>query len=194
MLNFHRLDFRQDFIYRILTLLIISFSYSILFNQSLFISNFVWPVIEINFIHVLVLTLSAFGLFFFGKQLIKDFHSLLIYKPKDFVKHVLFLLIGIIAEELAFNGFLLNAFVEILRNPFGALLLEGIIFGFYHAIRLEKSFRFFAITGLGGMFSGVLFFVTGNLIIPIIVHSSADLGGYVSDYITSRKIKSHKKF
>ena len=79
-----------------------------------------------------------------------------------------------ICEETLFRGFLLH-YLHVL--PFSlnltlALLLSAIIFGLGH---LYQGAGGAASTVVGGLLFGLLFLLTGNLLLPMLLHAAMDL-------------------
>jgi uncharacterized protein len=85
-----------------------------------------------------------------------------------------------IGEELLFRG-VIQAGLTGPLGPLPALLIASLLFGLVHAM----SRAYFLITFLAGIYLGLLYLWSGNLLIPIIVHFLYDwaaLQYYVSRY------------
>ncbi len=74
-----------------------------------------------------------------------------------------------LGEELLFRGVLQAALVEVL-GPVAALVVAALVFGLVHAL----SWAYFAMASLMGLYLGALFLLTGNLLLPVIVHAVYD--------------------
>ena len=70
-----------------------------------------------------------------------------------------------VGEELMFRGIMQNEFNTVFKNPHIAIWLSGFIFSFIHL----QFYGFFPRMFLGVTF-GYLYFWSGNLLIPILVH------------------------
>lgn len=85
-----------------------------------------------------------------------------------------------IGEELLFRG-VIQAGLTGPLGPMPALILASLLFGLVHAM----SRAYFLITFIAGLYLGLLYIWTGNLLVPIIVHFLYDwaaLQYYVSRY------------
>lgn len=85
-----------------------------------------------------------------------------------------------IGEELLFRG-VIQAGLSGPLGPVAALIVASLLFGLVHAM----SLAYFLITFLAGLYMGLLYWWTGNLLVPIIVHFLYDwaaLQFYVSRY------------
>lgn len=85
-----------------------------------------------------------------------------------------------IGEELLFRG-VIQAGLEKLLGPLAGLLLASLLFGLAHAM----TRAYFIVTAIVGVYLGLLYQWTGNLLIPVIVHFLYDwvaLQFYVSRY------------
>lgn len=87
------------------------------------------------------------------------------------------------AEELLFRGVVFAWLVDGLGVVAG-LLLNGVLFGLYHYPNSVDSPREIdsdaieemAVSGAGGVLLGGLYFVTGNLVVPIVGHALHNVG------------------
>ena len=85
-----------------------------------------------------------------------------------------------IGEELLFRG-VIQAGLTGAWGPLPALIVASLLFGLVHAM----SWTYFLITFLAGLYMGLLYLWTGNLLVPMIVHFLYDwaaLQYYVSRY------------
>ncbi len=85
-----------------------------------------------------------------------------------------------IGEELLFRG-VIQAGLENLIGPWGGLVIASLLFGLAHA--MTRSY--FIVTTIIGLYLGLLYQWTGNLLVPILVHFLYDwvaLQWYVSRY------------
>ena len=78
-----------------------------------------------------------------------------------------------VCEELIYRGFLIR-FLQ--QSPYGlapvsSLFLSSLAFG---AIHFSKGLRIALFAGIGGMMQGALFLLSGNLLLPILVHALVD--------------------
>jgi uncharacterized protein len=78
---------------------------------------------------------------------------------------VVFAIIPAIGEELLFRGIMQNEFSSLFKNPHLAIWFTGLLFSFMHF----QFYGFFPRMLLGVTF-GYLYFWSGNIIIPILVH------------------------
>jgi hypothetical protein len=86
--------------------------------------------------------------------------------PMEFILGLLVIaVIPAIGEELLFRGIIQNELKQILRNPHLAIWISGFIFSFMHF----QFYGFIPRMLLGVMF-GYLYFWSGSLLIPILVH------------------------
>lgn len=74
-------------------------------------------------------------------------------------------LIGPMAEELMFRGLILNFLRKIWNRPWFFIGLSGILFGIWHGIFVQSVY-----TSLIGMVLGVVYYKTGKLRWPILIH------------------------
>jgi membrane protease YdiL (CAAX protease family) len=82
-------------------------------------------------------------------------------------------LIGIAAgfgEELLFRGVVQGA-VGAVTHPVVGLVVAGILFGVVHLVTPTYA----VLAGVVGLYLGWLFLVTGNLLVPIVVHATYDV-------------------
>lgn len=70
-----------------------------------------------------------------------------------------------LGEELMFRGILQNEFSAVLKNPHAGIWIAGFIFSFFHF----QFYGFFPRLFLGVTF-GYLYYWSGNLFIPILIH------------------------
>ena len=85
-----------------------------------------------------------------------------------------------IGEELLFRG-VIQAGLENLLGPWGGLIIASLLFGLVHAM----TRTYFILTTVIGLYLGLLYQWTGNLLVPILVHFLYDwvaLQYYVSKY------------
>ena len=85
-----------------------------------------------------------------------------------------------IGEELLFRGFI-QAGLENLLGAWGGLIIASLLFGLVHAM----TRTYFILTTFVGLYLGLLYQWTGNLLVPILVHFLYDwvaLQYYVSKY------------
>ncbi len=89
-----------------------------------------------------------------------------------------------IFEELLFRGVLQTSLAKIAPVAV-AILLSNLIFGAVH----WRTALYAAIAGLIGVWIGVLFAFSGNLLTPMVTHAVYDLAAL---YATARAIQSNK--
>jgi uncharacterized protein len=78
---------------------------------------------------------------------------------------LVFAVIPAVGEEILFRGIIQNEFSIVLKNPHTAIWLTGLLFSFMHF----QFYGFFPRLFLGVTF-GYLYYWSGNIIIPILVH------------------------
>lgn len=69
-----------------------------------------------------------------------------------------------VLEEILFRGFIMQGMLE-LKKPFLAILVSAIYFGGMHGQPIQIGYAF-----LAGLMLGALYYLTRNLIMPIIAH------------------------
>lgn len=74
-----------------------------------------------------------------------------------------------IGEEMLFRGFLQTLFAGFVNEPFG-ILAAALAFGMVHAM----SRAYAVVATLVGVYLGVLYAVTDNLVVPVIAHALYD--------------------
>ena len=79
-----------------------------------------------------------------------------------------------ICEEILFRGFLYHAIRvwPLHLGPLAALLLSSVIFGFNHAY---QGLGGVVNTGIAGVLFGLIFLLTGNLALAMLLHAAIDL-------------------
>lgn len=82
---------------------------------------------------------------------------------------VLVSLLAGVGEELLFRGVVQAGLVSPL-TPFGAILIASVLFGAAHAVSLS----YWVLATLMGIYLGLLYHWTGNLLVPIVVHALYD--------------------
>jgi uncharacterized protein len=93
-----------------------------------------------------------------------------------------FLFIGILApisEELIFRGIILQKCKRIMPFMF-ANLVQALIFGIYHMNVIQGIYSF-----AFGLLLGALLTKYKTILLPILLHSSLNIGGILLDYITA---------
>jgi uncharacterized protein len=75
-----------------------------------------------------------------------------------------------LAEEVLFRGVMQGELARRLPG-FVALVLTSVAFGLAHFLTLSYAL----LAGLGGLYLGALYWVQGNLVIPIVAHALYDL-------------------
>jgi membrane protease YdiL (CAAX protease family) len=83
--------------------------------------------------------------------------------------YALIALLAGIGEEGVFRGIIQGGLSGVMPEP-AALLLAAALFGVLHFITPAYA----VLAGLLGLYMGVLYLVTGNLLVPIVVHSLYD--------------------
>jgi len=94
----------------------------------------------------------------------------------SFIYYIGAILIGPIVEELIFRGIILNGMQDNYKNNRKALLLSALIFGLVHIKILQVIPAFF-----WGLIFGYLFYRTRNILLCIVLHSTANASGLTSD-------------
>lgn len=74
-----------------------------------------------------------------------------------------------LGEELLFRG-VIQAGLTATWNPVIGILLASLLFGAAHAV----SISYFVLAALMGLYLGLLYHWTGNLLVPVIVHALYD--------------------
>jgi len=111
------------------------------------------------------------------KKLEASFTGIAYYLPRTGRERALFALVCVTAgvcEEIIFRGWIIRYLAAL---PFGLTLwgslgLSSALFGLVH---LYQGWRGVALTAVLGGMLGLLFLVTGNLVVPIILHVLIDL-------------------
>ena len=111
------------------------------------------------------------------KKLEASFTGIAYYLPRTGRERALFALVCVTAgvcEEIIFRGWIIRYLAAL---PFGLTLwgslgLSSALFGLVH---LYQGWRGVALTAVLGGMLGLLFLVTGNLIVPVILHVLIDL-------------------
>lgn len=85
-----------------------------------------------------------------------------------------------LSEELLFRG-VLQSWLDSELSLFWALLLPNIVFGALHA----RTWLYAFVAGLIGIYMGVIYAVTGNVLAPIITHTAYDWAALI---VTQRAI------
>jgi uncharacterized protein len=111
-----------------------------------------------------------------------------------------------LVEEFFFRGFLQTRLVHALGSPLAGICLASLLFGLAHApgLYLRKGDRggplgekpalmdailyTIVILGPAGWFTGLLFWRTGSLLAPIIVHAAIDTVAHTAEFIEGLKI------
>lgn len=75
-----------------------------------------------------------------------------------------------LGEELLFRG-VLQAWLGTLAGPVGGLVLGGLAFGLAHAM----TPLYLALAWLIGVYLGLVWMVSGNLLVPVVAHGLYDL-------------------
>lgn len=78
-----------------------------------------------------------------------------------------------IAEELAFRGLIMGYMKEYLPNVL-AIILQALLFGWYHGMLIQGSYAFVL-----GIFLGLVAYKTKSLIPSIILHASINISLYL---------------
>lgn len=94
-------------------------------------------------------------------------------------------LVSGIGEELLFRG-LIQSGIEHYTGTFPAIVLAGILFGFVHFI----TPLYVIIASILGIYLGYLYFHTGNLVVPILVHA---LYNYIAFLYFKSTFRGEKK-
>lgn len=111
------------------------------------------------------------------KKLEAVFIPIAYYLPRTRRERALFAVVCVTAgvcEEIIFRGWIIRYFaaLPVGLTLWGSLGLSSALFGLVH---LYQGWRGVALTALAGGMFGLLFFVTGNLLGPIILHILIDL-------------------
>jgi len=110
-------------------------------------------------------------------SLLKQYNSLSLFIPKTQVEFRWFGAVAVtagICEEILWRGFLSHYFG---RDPWHLGILAAVIIS---SVSFSSAHLYLGLKGLLGAFAGgilfsLLFILTGNLLVPIIVHAAADL-------------------
>ena len=123
------------------------------------------------------------------------------YLNGNFAFDVIVIILGLapgISEEVVFRGFIISNLMRIRKNKnlsiYWIVCLSAIPFGLVHLVNIAVGANvsytivqtFFAIC-LGFLFAGV-YLRTGNLIVPIIIHSLIDMSGLCSSEFLSSDV------
>lgn len=83
-----------------------------------------------------------------------------------------------IPEEILFRGIIQTYIYSISLNVILSIILSALIFGLAHVLNGSKGFspekwnwKLVAMTFLAGIFLGFSFYVTGSLVVPIVLHT-----------------------
>ena len=83
-----------------------------------------------------------------------------------------------IPEEILFRGIIQTYLYSISLSIIFSIIASAFLFGFAHILNGSKGFspkkwnwKLVAMTFLAGLFLGISFYVTGSLIIPIVLHT-----------------------
>ena len=111
------------------------------------------------------------------KKLEASFTGIAYYLPRTGRERALFVLVCVTAgvcEEIIFRGWIIRYFaaLPVGLTLWGSLGLSSALFGLVH---LYQGWRGVALTAVLGGMLGLLFLVTGNLIVPVILHVLIDL-------------------
>ncbi len=169
-----------------------AFGLSILTNTPL-APQFQWSLADasIGFIGVVPLTLLLWWFMSTRRPTLARFRSSQI----DFFANigfrftvprvVLMALFAGVFEELLFRGVIQTATAKFTPIII-AIILSNLIFGAVH----WRTALYALIAGLVGIWIGVLFAITGNLLTPIVTHAVYDL---VALFVTARAIEAQRK-
>lgn len=100
--------------------------------------------------------------------LVRDFLRLLFRNARPGAVILVSLLAGV-GEELLFRGVVQGGLTEV-WSPAIAIVIASGLFGAAHAV----SFSYWLLATLMGLYLGLLYHWTGNLLIPVIVHALYD--------------------
>ena len=111
------------------------------------------------------------------KKLEASFTSIAYYLPRTRRERALFALVCVTAgvcEEIIFRGWIIRYLAALPVGPtlWGSLGLSSALFGLVHSY---QGWRGVALTAVLGGLLGFLFLITGNLIVPVILHVLIDL-------------------
>ncbi|WP_245960737.1 CPBP family intramembrane glutamic endopeptidase [Wenzhouxiangella sediminis] len=101
-------------------------------------------------------------------RLVRGFLELLFRNARPGAVLLVSLLAGI-GEELLFRG-VVQAGLASWASPAAAILIASLMFGAAHAVSLP----YFAVAAFLGLYLGLLYHWTGNLLVPIVVHALYD--------------------
>lgn len=83
-----------------------------------------------------------------------------------------------VGEEVLFRGLIQDGLAALLGEPHGvwvAVVVTSVLFGFAHAI----TRTYIILAALTGVYLGLLYVLTGNLLAPIVAHALYDFGALV---------------
>ncbi|WP_246629266.1 CPBP family intramembrane glutamic endopeptidase [Mesobacillus maritimus] len=83
-----------------------------------------------------------------------------------------------VCEEIIYRGFVIEYLSNLpfILNPMYILVLSALIFGFAH---IYQGWKGFLLTGIVGYAMARIYFSTGSLIFPILLHSLIDLRSFL---------------
>ncbi|MDB5259859.1 MAG: hypothetical protein JWN37_90 [Candidatus Nomurabacteria bacterium] len=132
-----------------------------------------------DLVFLLPITICAFIIFFAINYFLK--FGVIGLNRKNLSKlHIIILYAGLliaVPEEIIFRGFVQTYFYSILDAP-NSIILSSLFFGLAHVLNGAKGFRLtewnwklVTMTFMAGMFLGFSFYVTGSLVVPVVLHT-----------------------
>ena len=97
------------------------------------------------------------------------------------------MIVGPVAEELAFRGFLMPLLIRSLGAASG-IILTGFIFGSVHGYEYEWSWRYMLLISLVGCVLGWAKYRTNSTIASALMHSTFNLTQFVAYLVQSRTL------
>ena len=139
-----------------------------------------------GFIVMLVLAYAIRHLIIFPLHLQSHGFPALQGNVAGFTGLMIYVLFGVgLTEELSFRGFLQNTFVRAFRagktGQYAAVILTGVIFGLAHRAWGTGGMVY---AGLLGTFLGGMYVWTGNLWVPVMLHSLFDVNRAVQFFFS----------
>jgi len=100
---------------------------------------------------------------------------------------MLVVILGPVAEELAFRGFLMPLLIRSLGAATG-IILTGIIFGSVHGYEYQWSWQFMLLISLVGCIFGWAKFKTQSIVVSALMHSTFNLTQFAAFLVQQRSI------
>ncbi|HTB16552.1 MAG TPA: type II CAAX endopeptidase family protein [Bryobacteraceae bacterium] len=100
---------------------------------------------------------------------------------------ILVVILGPVAEELAFRGFLMPLLMRSL-GPATGVILTGVIFGSVHGYEYQWSWQYMSLISLAGCVFGWARYKTGSTVASSLMHSTFNLMQFAAFLVQSRTL------